>query len=630
MHGYGAKQTIIFKYHICNKSLTVVYMKSKHILIIGLILFFITIGSACASDNATDDVLADEDNYEIVLDEDDSWNTWEDEDGEIARIYSLDELSGEISVSIDNVEHFKDDISNCRHYTDEDVPELSHYYITQKQLSPNLEKGKYNLTVAYGGQSKSGILIIGNLIEIGDEVIVLNYDDEELIPFCQIHESEPINGTVKITFNGTECFNKQYIGDYDLNRIYRSDLRFPSGFKYGTYDVKVTYEKINGKTYSNEKKVLYDYYFHLGMNYVNTIIYPDKTMKTDVNFYIGLPRSATGNVAISFNGKKYNVDLNLYSEEVYTVKNVKLDLGKHTAFATYSSSKFPKRTINCTETLLPAIEWPEIMSVGQDEYIYIAAPKNSKGTATLYQAEIEADDEEGQWLVPTKKIATVNVVNGYAVFSLKGLSEGYHRFYLNYTINGITGDEDEIRVEVLKNTNGFSSSLSASKIYVDKSATLTVKGPSGSGKVKIYLDGALYKRPSLSTGKAKLTFSKLKAGTHKINVLYQKSGKFYSKTHYLTVKAHVIKMTLQKVKVKKSAKSLKIKVKLKIDGKKAKNKKVKLKFNKKVLKVRTNKKGIAKFKITKKVLKKLKVGKKVTYKAYYGGKTVKQVVKVKR
>lgn len=600
-------------------------MKFKHILIIGVILFFITIGSVCASDNTTDDVLA-EDNYEIELDEDD---LWEDGNGDIARVYSLDDLTGEISVSIDNVEHFKDDISNCKHYADDGIPEYSHYYITQKQLSPNLEKGKYNLTVAYGAQSKTGILIIGNIIEIGDEVIFGNYDDDELIPFCRIHDTEPINGTVKITFNGTECLNKEFSGDYDLNVIYRSDLRFPSGFKYGTYDVKVTYEK-NGKTYSNEKNVLYHYYFHLGMNYVNTIIYPDKTIRTDVNFYIGLPRSATGNVAINFNGKKYNVDLNLYSEEVYTVKNVKLDLGKHTAFATYSSSKFPKRTVNCTETLLPAVKWPEVMSVGQDEYIYIAAPKNSKGIATLYHAIIESDDEEGQWVVPTKKIATVNVVDGYAVFSLKGLSEGSYRFYLNYTVNGITGDEDVILVDVLKNTKGFSSSMSASKIYVDKSATLTVKGPSGSGKVKVYLDGVLYKRPSLSSGKVKLTFSKLKAGTHKIDVLYQKSGKFYSKTHYLTVKPHVIKLALQKVKVKKSAKSLKIKVKLKIDGKKAKNKKVKLKFNKKVLKVRTNKKGIAKFKITKNVLKKLKAGKKVTYKAYYGGKTVKQVVKVKR
>ena len=604
-------------------------MKFRYILVIGFILFLISIGTASASDNATcDDVSSDGNGPTIQFDEYGLWDTWEDGDGEIARIYSPDDLSGDVIVSIDNVEHFKDDISKCKRYVDEESPEFSHYYLTQKQLSPNLGKGQYNLTVAYGDQSKSGILIIENMVEINDEILVGNYEED--VPVCMIHDNEFLNGTVKITFNGTECLNKQFFGENYPHDIYRSDLNLPKNFQYGTYDVKVIYEKSNGKTYSNEKKVLYDYYFDLSMNFVNTIIYPDRTMKTDVNFYIGLPHSATGFVAVNFNGKKYNVDLNIYSEEVYTVKDVKMDLGNHIAYATYSSSKFPKRTVNCTETLYPVVEWPAIMSVGQDEYIYVVAPKNSKGTATLYQGVYESDYDGDQWLVLTNKSMTVNVVDGYAVFSLKDLPEGYHHFYLNYTISGVTGDKSEIHIEVLKNTKGFSSSVSSSKFLVGKSTTLTVKGPSGSGMVKIYLDGNLYKRQSLSSGKVKLTFSKLKVGTHKINVFYQKSDKFYSKTHYVTVKPHVIKLTLQKVKVRKSAKSLKIKVKLKVDGKKAKNKKVKLKFNKKVLKAKTNKKGIAKFTITKKVLKKLKVGKKVTYKASYGGKTVKKTVKVKR
>lgn len=608
-------------------------MKFKYILFVSFILLFISIGTACASDNVTDDALADVDQPVIEFDEYGLWDIWEDADGEIARIYSPNELSGDVVVSINNVEHFKSDISKCKRYADEESPEISHYYITQKQLYPNLGKGQYNLTVAYGGQSKSGILIIGNMIEINDEIIVGNYDDEGYTPFCTIHDNAFLNGTVKITFNGIECLNKQFFGEDSYSNdhsFYYSDLKLHKNLQYGTYDMKVTYEKRDGKTYSNERKVLYDYYFDLSMNFVNTIVYPDKTIKTDVNFYIGLPRSATGSVAIKFNGKKYNVDLNIYSDGIYKVKDVKLDLGKHRAYATYSSSKFPKRTIDCAETLYPAVEWPAIISVGQDEYLYVVAPKNSKGIATLYQGVYASDDDGDQWLVPTKEISTVNVVNGYAVFSLKGLPEGYHHFYLNYTINGVTGDEGEIHIEVLKNTKGFSSSVSSSKFLVGKSTTLTVKGPSGSGKVNVYLDGNLYERPSLSSGKMKLTFSKLKVGTHKIDVFYQKSHKFYSKTHYVTVKPHVIKLTLQKVKVKKSAKSLKIKVKLKVDGKKAKYKNVKLKFNKKTLKVKTNRKGVAKFTISKKVLKKLKVGSQVTYKASYGGKTVKKIVEVKR
>lgn len=608
-------------------------MKFRYVLTICLILFFISAGSVCASDNATiDDVQAEENDCEIELDRYGLWDTWEDGDGEIARIYSPDNLSGDLSISIDDTQYFKDDISKCNHYVAEDSEDMSYYYVTQKQLSPNLGVGQYNLTVTYNGHAKSGILIIGKMIEIEDELLWGMYD-EDADPFCRIHDGDALNGTVKITFNGTECYNDVFLGDDDYDygtNFFYGDLTLPKGFKYGIYDVKVTYEKRNGKTYSEEKKVRYDYYFHLGMNFVNTVVYSQKTIKTDVDFYIGLPRSATGIVKIKFNGNTYKVDLNLYSEEVYTVKNVKLDLGEHKASATYSSSKFPKRTVRCTAKLMPSIQWPAIMSVGQDEYLYIVAPKNTKGAATLYQGEYVSDDDEDQWLVITNKIKTVDFVDGYAAFSLKGLPEGYHHFYVNYTVNGITGDESEIHIEVLNNTKGFSSSVSSAKFIVGKSTTLTVKGPSGSGKVNVYLDEVLYKRPSLSSGKVKLTFSKLKVGTHKIVVFYQKSNKFFSKTHYITVKPHVIKLTLQKVKVKKSAKSLKIKVKLKIDGKKAKYKKVKLKFNKKILKVKTNKKGIAKFTITKKVLKKLKVGKSVTYKASYGGKTVKQIVKVKR
>ena len=605
-------------------------MKLRYILVIGFILFLISIGTACASDNATDEnVLSDGNGPRIEFDEYGLWDTWEDGDGEIARIYSSDNLSGEVIVNIDNVEHFKDDISKCKHYVDEDDPEFSHYYLTQKQLSPNLGKGQYNLTVTYNNQSKSGILIIGDMIEIEDNIFV-GGDNWDYSTFCRIHDGDFIDGTVKITFNGTKCYYGEFPDQDDETNIYFTDLELPKGFKYGIYDVKVTYEKRNGKTYTTEKKVLYDYYFDLSMNFANTVVYYDKTIKTDVNFYITLHSAATGNVVIKFNGKKYTVDSKKYSNKAYKVKDVKLDVGEYTAHATYSSSKFHKRTVNCTQTLFPVAEWPASMSVGQDDYIYVVAPKNSKGTVTLYQGIYVDDDDGDQWLVPTKKIGTANLVDGYAAFSLKSLPEGYHHFYLNYTINGINGFENEIHIEVLKNTKGFSSSVSATKIKIAKSVTLTVKGPSGSGKVYVYLDNSLYKHPSLSSGKVKLTFSKLKVGTHRIDVFYQKSKKFYSATHYVTVKPPVIKLTLQKVKVKKSAKSLKIKVKLKVDGKKAKYKKVKLKFNKKTLKVKTNRKGIAKFTISKKVLKKLKVGSSVTYKASYGGKTVKRIVEVKR
>lgn len=111
------------------------------------------------------------------------------------------------------------------------------------------------------------------------------------------------------------------------------------------------------------------------------------------------------------------------------------------------------------------------------------------------------------------------------------------------------------------------------------------------------------------------------------------------KTYKITAEALGASMTktlkvkqvlkLQKVKVKRSAKKLVIKVTLKQGKKALAKKKITLKFKGKKYVKKTNKKGVAKFTIKKSVLKKLKKGKKVTYSATYIKDTVKRTVKVK-
>ena len=88
-------------------------------------------------------------------------------------------------------------------------------------------------------------------------------------------------------------------------------------------------------------------------------------------------------------------------------------------------------------------------------------------------------------------------------------------------------------------------------------------------------------------------------------------------------------LKLKKVKVKRSAKKLKLTATLK-EGKKALKGKVVFKFKGKKYTAKTNKKGVAKVTIKKKVLKKLKVGKKVKYQVTYLKCTVKRTAKVKR
>ena len=57
---------------------------------------------------------------------------------------------------------------------------------------------------------------------------------------------------------------------------------------------------------------------------------------------------------------------------------------------------------------------------------------------------------------------------------------------------------------------------------------------------------------------------------------------------------------------------------MKVNGKYLKAKVLKIKFNKKTYKVKTNNKGVAIWKIKKSMLKKLKAGKKYSYKVTYG------------
>ena len=103
-----------------------------------------------------------------------------------------------------------------------------------------------------------------------------------------------------------------------------------------------------------------------------------------------------------------------------------------------------------------------------------------------------------------------------------------------------------------------------------------------------------------------------------------------SKTVTDSKKSPVIKLTLKKVKIKKSAKKLVLRATLKINGKAKKGLKVIFKFKGKKYVKKTNKKGVAKVIIKKKVLKKLKVGKKVTYLAKYDNITKKRTVKVRK
>lgn len=140
--------------------------------------------------------------------------------------------------------------------------------------------------------------------------------------------------------------------------------------------------------------------------------------------------------------------------------------------------------------------------------------------------------------------------------------------------------------------------------------------------VEITIAGNTYARTTDENGRTSLKID-LPPKTYTAEVTCANT----SVTSKIVVKSII---TAKNVNAKRSAKTLKITVSLKkVNGKYLKNKKVTLKFNKKTIKAKTNKKGAVTFTIKKNVYSKLKAGKKYTYQVTYGKDSVKKSIKFK-
>jgi hypothetical protein len=210
----------------------------------------------------------------------------------------------------------------------------------------------------------------------------------------------------------------------------------------------------------------------------------------------------------------------------------------------------------------------------------------------------------------------------------------------------------EVLVKASFNENDYYTSSSANATFAVKAKlnpklTISVAGitqganavikittdPAFTGNVNVKIGSKNYV-VNVVKGKGSKSVSGLAVGTYTAKATFAATELFAASTKSVTFKVakkpDEIKLTLAKVKVKKSSKNLVIKATLKVNGKAKKGLKVNFKFNKKSYTVKTDKKGVAKLTIGKKVLKKLKKGKKVTYQASYATKTVKQTVKVQK
>ena len=343
-------------------------------------------------------------------------------------------------------------------------------------------------------------------------------------------------------------------------------------------------------------------------------------------------QNVTGKLTLKADGKTFaekTITLPPRSVDFITASEFKdLPIGKFLLNVSFATNGL--RTLSDQEPVevMPNVDYMSHLASNQDHYLKIQAPASFSGIAYVYVYD-EVNDKEGD-------LVTQSTFSGETYILMPKLQKGQYSYIVKFksaTYNPTRGII--IDLNVIDNNPNITVTATPLELIVGNPITVTASG--SLGVFALYVDFKL-KEYNESATSFKSILSNLPVGKHIVQIAHYTNdgGNLdFIKTFSVTVKNKpapktTIKLTLKKVKVKKSAKKLVISATLKINGKVAKGKKLKFKFNKKSYTAKTNKKGVAKITIRKKFLKKLKVGKKVKYQVTYSKKTVKRSVKVKK
>jgi hypothetical protein len=222
------------------------------------------------------------------------------------------------------------------------------------------------------------------------------------------------------------------------------------------------------------------------------------------------------------------------------------------------------------------------------------------------------------------------VVDGKATIAgPDNLAVGNYTFTLTYS-----GD-----AKYSENTKNFTVSILEPEIVIPADKALDTKVPSDSksptfsinlpsdatGKLSVSVDGKVVATKDLVNGKASITVPNLASGSHNVVISYSGDDKYapINKTTSISIPALIVKLSNNKnIKMLYTA-GTKYSVRVTLDGKAVVGKIVTFKINGKKATAKTNKKGYASVKI-----KLPPRAKKYIVTASYGGKTVKNTVKV--
>jgi hypothetical protein len=395
-------------------------------------------------------------------------------------------------------------------------------------------------------------------------------------------------------------------GCSNLTGSYEFDISYENGSEASTdMDCNLTFKELDAKDFSVE-------------------IVGNKVI-------LSIPENVDGQLNVTIDGKSTVVNKDELEwdedEEVYYIKFDELKKGTHKVSVAFDGGSGNELVI--ADTIANPI----------DPALTIAIADIEEGNPAVVTVTTNATFSGNV----TVTIGTVNfnvtVENGKGTLSIPNLPAG--SYIATAAFNAQYPFGESVKTTTFKVGVNPNLTIVVANIEEGNPAVVTVTtNATFSGNVTVTIANKNY-TVSVVNGKGTINVAGLAAGPYTATAIFAATDIFaYSeKTTSFTVakkpvtpakKADKIKLTLKKVKVKKSAKKLVLRATLKINGKAVKGKKIIFKFKGKKYKAKTNKKGVAKVTIKKKVLKKLKVGKKVKYQVSYSGKTVKKTAKVKK
>lgn len=512
-----------------------------------------------------------------------------------------------------------------------DVLEYDDIYIPLYSIGID-SKGKYELRLRFVSDNydvmfkKANITVVhvGHMVAIFDQI----RPDSELFMLVCLYN---YTGKMTILIDGEECYS-QFI---DKQELYREDAYIEVGpsqlnktLGYGKYNATVKIADGDKQTILNQKSFQINY-IQVNDEFFETYLNKNQTE----NLEITLPYDCEGNLTVTYNGKTKKIESTTghYNLEVNADE---LNEGENILVFNFTSAndKYP----NITYEYKIYVEYSENVKVEGNLNI-------TEGNSAVLTFNAPVSDDVLEVYLDGKSFANYTLNSGVATINLGNLNLGEHNvtmayFSLDYSVFGVVFYNKTMVLTVHPRTGPIpvdpGLAISVSDIVQGAKATVTITTNvvfTGNVDVKI---GSKNYVVNVVKGKGTLLVGGLAVGTYTATATFAETEYFTTSVKSVSFKVNkksdVVKLTLNKVKVKKSAKKLVIKATLKINGKGVKGKTIKFKFYKKSYKAKTNKNGVAKVTVKKSVLKKLKVGKKITYKATYGKITKKVIVKVKK